>query len=73
MLGNLEPEEKIMTEPTVMEQVAAIAKNMGGKKVTRFLLKWQELKSLVLTWVKSTTKSGNRLLEPVSIIRTLSL
>ena len=32
MLGNLEPEEKIMTEPTVMEQVAAIAKKYGWQE-----------------------------------------
>ena len=31
MIGNLEPEERIMNEPTVMEQVAAIAKKYGWK------------------------------------------
>ena len=29
MLGNLEPEERIMTEPTVNEQVAAIVEKLG--------------------------------------------
>jgi len=32
MLGNLEPEEKIMTEPTVMERVAAIAEKYGWQE-----------------------------------------
>jgi hypothetical protein len=32
MLGNLEPEERIMTQPTVMEQVAAIAKKYGWQE-----------------------------------------
>jgi len=37
MIGNLEPEERIMNEPTVMEQVAAIAKKYGwqdGDKIS---------------------------------------
>ena len=29
MIGNLEPEEKIMTQPTIMEQVATIAQKYG--------------------------------------------
>ena len=32
MLGNLEPEERIMTQPTVMEQVAAIAEKYGWQE-----------------------------------------
>ena len=32
MLGNLEPEERIMTQPTVMEQVSAIAEKYGWKE-----------------------------------------
>jgi len=32
MLGNLEPEERIMTQPTLMEQVAAIAEKYGWQE-----------------------------------------
>ena len=32
MIGNLEPEERIMTQPTVMEQVAAIAEKYGWQE-----------------------------------------
>ena len=32
MIGNLEPEEKIMAQPTVMEQVAAIVQKYGWQE-----------------------------------------
>ena len=32
MIGNLDPEERIMSEPTVMEQVAAIAQKYGWQE-----------------------------------------
>lgn len=32
MIGNLEPEERIMTQPTIMEQVAAIAEKYGWQE-----------------------------------------
>jgi len=32
MLGNLEPEERIMSQPTVMEQVAALIEKYGWEE-----------------------------------------